>query len=157
MLIEKEEEIEILRSMLDSSASEHSEKQHANENVRKLMLQQLGVIKTIAGTPTEANQQLLARLMTLNETAANTLIDWESIYQTIDLVYDDFYTRLRDKYKDVLNEKELQLCCLLQADFSTKEINMLTRQSLQTIYQRKTQVRQKLNLPEAEDITMAIL
>lgn len=66
MLIEKEEEIEILRSMLDSSASEHSEKQHANENMRKLMLQQLGVIKTIAGTPTEANQQLLARLMTLN-------------------------------------------------------------------------------------------
>ena len=34
---------------------------------------------------------------------------------------------------------------------------MLTRQSLQTIYQRKTQVRQKLNLPEVEDITMAIL
>ena len=65
MLIEKEE-IEILRSMLDSSASEHSEKQHANENMRKLMLQQLGVIKTIAGTPTETNQQLLARLMTLN-------------------------------------------------------------------------------------------
>lgn len=157
MLIEKEEEIEILRSMLDSSASEHSEKQHANENVRKLMLQQLGVIKTIAGTPTEANQQLLARLMTLNETAANTLIDWESIYQTIDLVYDDFYTRLRDKYKDVLNEKELQLCCLLKADFSTKEINMLTRQSLQTIYQRKTQVRQKLSLAEAEDITTAII
>lgn len=70
---------------------------------------------------------------------------------------DDFYTRLRDKCKDVLNEKGLQLCCLLKADFSTKEINMLTRQSLQTIYQRKTQVRQKLNLPEAEDITMAIL
>lgn len=66
MLIEKEEEIEILRSMLDSSASEHSEKQHVNENMRKLMLQQLGVIKTIAGTPTETNQQLLARLMTLN-------------------------------------------------------------------------------------------
>ena len=94
-----------------------------------------------------------------------------SIGQTIDLVYDGFYTRLRDKYGNVqgsnvqstkeqrplLNEKELQLCCLLKADFSTKEINMLTRQSLQTIYQRKTQVRQKLNLAEAEDITMAIL
>ena len=145
--------------------------------MRKLMLQQLGVIKTIAGTPTEANQQLLARLMALNEATANALIDWSSIYQTIDLVYDGFYTRLVEKYGDkglidkgqsdqglstkegrpVLNEKEIQLCCLLKADFSTKEINMLTRQSLQTIYQRKTQVRQKLNLPEAEDITTAIL
>jgi len=129
-------------------------------------LQQLGVIKTIAGTPTEANQQLLARLMALNEETANALIDWPSIYQTIDLVYDGFYTRLVQKYgvtdqsndsaHPILNEKELQLCCLLKADFSTKEINMLTRQSLQTIYQRKTQVRQKLNLAEAEDITTAI-
>ena len=59
--------------------------------------------------------------------------------------------------RPLLNEKEIQLCCLLKADFSTKEINMLTRQSLQTIYQRKTQVRQKLNLAEAEDITTAII
>lgn len=172
LLLEKEEEIETLRNMLASAdksddrfrnnRSSESEirtgaSQPADVNVRKLMLQQLGVIKTIAGTPTEANQQLLARLMALNEETANALIDWPSIYQTIDLVYDGFYTRLRDKYKDVLNEKELQLCCLLKADFSTKEINMLTRQSLQTIYQRKTQVRQKLNLPEAEDITTAII
>lgn len=162
MLLEKEEEIETLRNMLASA-----DKSDDKESVRKLMLQQLGVIKTIAGTPTEANQQLLARLMALNEETANALIDWPSIYQTIDLVYDGFYTRLVQKYgandqsngsaHPVLNEKELQLCCLLKADFSTKEINMLTRQSLQTIYQRKTQVRQKLNLPEAEDITTAII
>ena len=162
LLLEKEEEIETLRNMLASA-----DKSDDKESVRKLMLQQLGVIKTIAGTPTEANQQLLARLMALNEETANALIDWPSIYQTIDLVYDGFYTRLVQKYgatdqsnnpaHPILNEKELQLCCLLKADFSTKEINMLTRQSLQTIYQRKTQVRQKLNLPEAEDITTAII
>ena len=156
LLLEKEEEIETLRGIIGKGESDQvpSTKE---ADVRKLMLQQLGVIKTIARTPTEANQQLLARLMALNEETANALIDWPSIYQTIDLVYDGFYTCLVQKYGNVLNEKELQLCCLLKADFSTKEINMLTRQSLQTIYQRKTQVRQKLNLPEAEDITMAIL
>ena len=162
LLMEKEEEIETLRTMLAAA-----DKKDDKESVRKLMLQQLGVIKTIAGTPTEANQQLLARLMALNEETANALIDWPSIYQTIDLVYDGFYTRLMQKYgasdqsndsaHPVLNEKELQLCCLLKADFSTKEINMLTRQSLQTIYQRKTQVRQKLSLAEAEDIPTAIV
>ena len=159
LLLEKEEEIETLRGIINKGQNDQvpSDQVGRNADVRKLMLQQLGVIKTIAGTPTEANQQLLARLMALNETTANALIDWSSIYQTIDLVYDGFYTRLRDKYKDVLNEKELQLCCLLKADFSTKEINMLTRQSLQTIYQRKTQVRQKLNLAEGEDITTAII
>ena len=159
LLLEKEEEIETLRGIINKGQSDQvpSDQVGRNADVRKLMLQQLGVIKTIAGTPTEANQQLLARLMALNEETANALIDWPSIYQTIDLVYDGFYTRLVRKYGNVLNEKELQLCCLLKADFSTKEINMLTRQSLQTIYQRKTQVRQKLNLPEAEDITTAII
>ena len=162
LLMEKEEEIETLRTMLTAA-----DKKDDKESVRKLMLQQLGVIKTIAGTPTEANQQLLARLMALNEETANALIDWPSIYQTVDLVYDGFYTRLVQKYgatdqsndsaHPVLNEKELQLCCLLKADFSTKEIHMLTRQSLQTIYQRKTQVRQKLSLAEAEDITASLL
>ena len=160
LLLEKEEEIETLRGIINKGLSDKVPSDQVGStkevDVRKLMLQQLGVIKTIAGTPTEANQQLLARLMAQNETTANALIDWQSIYQTIDLVYDGFYTRLRDKYKDVLNEKELQLCCLLKADFSTKEINMLTRQSLQTIYQRKTQVRQKLNLAEG-DITTAII
>ena len=48
--------------------------------------------------------------------------------------------------------REIQLCCLLKANFSTKVNNMLTRQSLQTIYQRKTQIRQKLSIPEADDI-----
>ena len=190
LLLEKEEEIETLKGLLKVPSDQvPSDKVPSDQvpsdqvgstkeaDVRKLMLQQLGVIKTIAGTPTEANQQLLARLMALNEETANALIDWPSIYQTIDLVYDGFYTRLVQKYGakgqsdqepstsdqetmyqgPVLNEKEIQLCCLLKADFSTKEINMLTRQSLQTIYQRKTQVRQKLNLPEAEDITTAII
>ena len=180
LLLEKEEEIETLRGIINKGLSDQVPSDPVpstkEADVRKLMLQQLGVIKTIAGTPTEANQQLLARLMALNEETANALIDWQSIYQTIDLVYDGFYTRLVEKYGDkgpidkeqndqvpstkegrpLLNEKELQLCCLLKADFSTKEINMLTRQSLQTIYQRKTQVRQKLGLAEGEDITSAI-
>lgn len=163
LLLEKEEEIETLRGIINKGLSDKvpSTKE---VDVRKLMLQQLGVIKTIAGTPTEANQHLLSRLMALNEDTATALIDWQSIYQTIDLVYDSFYSRLVEKYggnatqempdgaHPVLNEKELQLCCLLRADFSTKEINMLTRQSLQTIYQRKTQVRQKLGLDEGDDI-----
>ena len=150
-MIRKEEEIDTLRELLASA-----DKTNDKESVRKLMLQQLGIIKTIVGTPTEANQQLLARLMSLNEDKADALIDWQSIYQTIDLVYDGFYSRLKEQYPNVLNEKEMQLCCLLKAGFSTKEINMLTRQSMQTIYQRKTQVRQRLGLAEGEDIIVCL-
>ena len=74
LLLEKEEEIETLRNMLASAdksddrfrnnRSSESEirtgaSQPADGSVRKLMLQQLGVIKTIAGTPTEANRVLV--------------------------------------------------------------------------------------------------
>ena len=146
LLMQKEEEVETLRNMLNNSRSSDT------ENVQQLMLRQLGLIKTIAGSPTEANQQLLAQLTAMDENKASSLMDWNSIYRTIDVAYDDFHKRIVDKYGNVLNEKEIQLCCLLRADFSTKEINMLTRQSMQTIYQRKTQVRQKLGLAEGEDI-----
>ena len=67
-------------------------------------------------------------------------------------------SNIKDNYVlTMYNEKEIKLCCLLKANFSTKEINMLTRQSLQTIYQRKTQIRQKLSIPEADDILLHLL
>ena len=150
LLLQKEEEVETLRNMLNNSRSRDT------ENVQQLMLRQLGLIKTIAGSPTEANQQLLAQLTAMDESKASSLMDWSSIYHTIDVAYDNFHQRIVEKYGDVLNEKEIQLCCLLRADFSTKEINMLTRQSMQTIYQRKTQVRQKLGLAEGDDIAERI-
>ena len=84
------------------------------------MLQQLGIIKTIVSIPTEANQHLLSRLMALNENKANALIDWQSIFQMIDLVYDGFYTQLNNRYSGILNEKEIQLCCLLKANFQQR-------------------------------------
>ena len=150
LLLQKEEEIETLRNMLNNSTSSDT------ENVQQLMLRQLGLIKTIAGSPTEGNQQLLAQLTAMDENKASSLMDWTSIYRTIDVAYNGFHKRVVEQYGEMLNEKEIQLCCLLRAGFSTKEINMLTRQSMQTIYQRKTQVRQKLGLSEGEDIAEAV-
>jgi DNA-binding CsgD family transcriptional regulator len=80
------------------------------------------------------------------------LLDWDDLYKTIDSLYDGYYTNLRSRYSDVLNEREMQLCCLLKADFSTKEISFVTQQSVRTVYQRKSSVRQKLNMEEKEDI-----
>ena len=56
----------------------------------------------------------------------------------------------------VSNEKEIQLCCLLKANFSTKEISVVTQQSVRTVYQRKSTIRQTLNMPEGEDIASFI-
>lgn len=48
------------------------------------------------------------------------------------------------------------LCCLLKAGFSTKEIMLVTQQSLQTVYQRKSSIRKKTGMPEKADIAAHI-
>ena len=98
---------------------------------------------------------LLIRRMTAianKEVEVDTLLNWKDLYQTIDYIYEDFYTRLEEKHGDLLNEKEIQLCCLLKANFSTKEISIVTQQGIRTVYQRKTVIRQKLGMEEKGDI-----
>jgi len=154
LLREKEEETEALRKLLADSL-------HANANddrfVKKIMLQQLGVIRHAAANPTVANQQLLQRMTDIacGEVNVDSLLNWDDLYKTIDSVYDGYYSRLCSRHGLHLNEKDIQLCCLLKANFSTKEISFVTQQSVRTVYQRKTQVRQKLGLEEKEDIAEA--
>ena len=77
---------------------------------------------------------------------------WDDLYPVIDRVYDGFYSHLHARFGSLLTDKEEQLCCLLRADFTTKEISVLTGQSIPTIYQRKTTIRKKLGMDEKGDI-----
>ena len=43
----------------------------------------------------------------------------------IDMVHDGLYSRIYRKYENILNEKELQLYCLLKSEFSIKEISVV--------------------------------
>lgn len=151
--LEREEEIDALRKLL----SESSESGDSNKNDRffkKILLQQLGVIKIATSNPTTANLELLKKMKKIasKEVDVDTLLNWNDLFQIIDYIYDGFYTSLIKKYGAVLNEKEIQLCTLLKANFTTKEIGVVTQQSVRTIYQRKSTIRQTLQMPEAEDI-----
>ncbi|MBQ8673315.1 MAG: hypothetical protein IJ511_04585 [Bacteroides sp.] len=154
---EKEEELETLRKLVTES-QQHTEKQKDDRFFKSVMLQQLGVIRMAAANPTAANQELLKRMtaITNKEVVVDALLDWQVLYQTIDYIYDGFHRHLLERYADVLNEKEIQLCCLLRANFSTKEIALVTQQSVRTVYQRKTVVRQKLGMEEKENIAEAL-
>lgn len=154
---EREEELETLRKLIAES-QQHTEKQKDDRFFKSVMLQQLGVIRMAAANPTAANQELLKRMtaITNKEVAVDALLDWQILYQTIDYIYDGFHRHLLERYAGVLNEKEIQLCCLLRANFSTKEIALVTQQSVRTVYQRKTVVRQKLAMEEKENIVEAL-
>lgn len=156
-LAEAEERIGILTDMLDKAQQLPStERGDENDEVlfRKVLLQQLGIIRLVARTPTQQNQALLKRISAISggEIPTHDLLVWPDLYPVIDRLYNQFYTRLMHHYGNLLTEKETQICCLLCAGFSTKEISVVTQQTSATIYVRKTSIRKKIGVPEGEDI-----
>lgn len=152
-LIEAEERAETLTRLLEDATKNHPGTEDG-QFFRNILLQQLGMIRLVAKQPTSQNQELLRRIsgITSRELPVESLLVWEDLYPVIDRIYDNFYTKMNSRFGDVLIDKEQQLCCLLRADFSTKEISVVTQQSVPTIYQRKTTIRKKLEMGEKEDI-----
>ena len=151
-IVEKDDELDTLRRMIAESQSCTNERD--DRFFKKVLLQQLGVIRMAAANPTAANQELLKRMQEIadKDVAVESMLNWADLYKTIDYVYDGYHSRLVERFGHMLNERELQLCCLLRANFSTKEISIVTQQSVRTVYQRKTVIRQKLGVEEKSDI-----
>ena len=153
-LAEAEDRIDTLSRMLEEAQKATSEEEKDQAFFKRILLQQLGVIRLVANTPTAQNQALLRRLAEIgNDTApAEELIVWSDLYPIIDRLFDNFHTRLMQRFGSVLTDKEVQTCCLVCAGFSTKEIAVITRQAVSTVYIRKTTARQKMGAPEGADI-----
>lgn len=153
-LIETEERMEALTKLLNDATKSKKEGAEDEYFFKKILLQQLGIIRMVAAQPTIQNQEMLRRISGISnkEIPAESLLAWEDLYPLIDKIYNGFYTLIKQKYGVILLDKEIQLCCLLCAEFSTKEISVVTQQSIPTIYQRKTNIRKKLGMDEKEDI-----
>lgn len=152
---ENEERAEALQKMVDELKSEPAPMQaevHTPEALRHAMLQQLGIIKMVAETPTEQNREMLRKISSIEGETDGELVDWKNVFEMIDNLYSGFYKKLHFKYGDILTPKEEQIIVLMLAGFSTKEISVITGQTTSTIYVRKTSIRKKLGVPEKEDI-----
>ena len=149
----RKEKIEVLQSLLKEAMRSNDENKD-DAFFKKILLQQLGLVRHVATIPTAQNQALLKQISGIanKDIPVEDLLNWNDLYHTIDSIYDNFYTRLLQNYGAVLNDREIQLCCILCAEFSTKEISVVTQQSVRTIYQRKTTIRQKLGMDEKDDI-----
>lgn len=159
-LLATEEKLDALHQLLQEATSstgagkDDSSVLPDSRFFRKVLLQQLGIIRLVATSPTQQNKLLLQQMANIanEQTVTESLLIWDDLYPIIDHVYDHFYSRLLKLASGRLSEKELQLCCLLCAGFSTKEISVVTQQSVRTIYQRKTNIRHALGMNEKDDI-----
>lgn len=151
MIVEAEERAEALQKMVDELQT-LDKQSSGHDSLRRVMLQQLGIIKMVAETPTEQNREMLRKISSINGDTDGALVNWNNVYEIIDNLYSEFYSRLHQLYGDLLTNKEEQIIVLMTAGFSTKEISVITRQTTATIYVRKSSIRKKLGVPEKEDI-----
>lgn len=142
---------EILQRLADESNNSQKDSS-SNEILRRAMLQQLGIIKMVAETPTQQNREMLRKLYSIESDADTSLVNWESVYGMMDNLYSGFYSWLHMRHGGILTEKEEQIIALMVAGFSTKEISVITGQTAATIYVRKSSMRKKLGVAEKEDI-----
>lgn len=156
--LESEERAEALQAMVDELQNTPlvSTDSDSKETLRRAMLQQLGIVKMVAETPTEQNREMLRRISAIDAEIGDNMVNWKNIYDIIDNLYGNFYTQLHSKYAPTLTDKEEQIIVLMVAGFSTKEIAVVTVQSAATIYVRKTSIRHKLGIAEKEDIVAGL-
>lgn len=156
-LLEAEERIDTLNEMLRQvKKSENSDDK--NTMLKRMVLQQMGILKTFAASPTSQNQEALRKISSIGAQpdSQGDLVDWDNLYAMVDELYEGFHDKLGKHYQGLFTDKETQIICLLKADFSTKEIGVLTQQSSATIYVRKSAIRKKLNTPEGGDFIAQI-
>ena len=152
--VEAEERAEVLQRMVDELKAPSSSS--GQDSLRRAMLQQLGIIKMVAETPTEQNREMLRKLSSIESDTGGALVNWRNVYEIIDNLYSGFYTHIHDSYGEILSDKEEQIIVLMMAGFSTKEMSVITSQTMATIYTRKSTIRRKLSVPEKEDIVAFI-
>ena len=83
-------------------------------------------------------------------------VNWKDFYVSINILYDGFAEKVQAAYTDILNEREIQLCCLLKVNMDTTEIACIMKQQINTVRARKTSIRKKLQAPDAADIVAFI-
>lgn len=150
-IIDAEERAETLQKMVDEMKMPTAETS-GQEALRRAMLQQLGIIRMVAETPTEQNREMLRKISSIGNDTKGALVNWANVYDIVDNLYSAAYTRIHERYGDILSEKEEQIIALMLAGFSTKEISVVTAQTAATIYVRKSSIRKKLGVAEKEDI-----
>ncbi len=150
-LIEAEERIEALEQLAKVATVSSTEDKPVL--FKKILLQHIGIIRTFADSPTSQNQEALRKISNVgsSQSGSEALVNWNELYPVIDELYDGFHSKLLSDYPGVFSEREIQILCLLRAEFSTKEIGVLIQQTSNSIYVSKTSIRKKLNLPAKDD------
>ncbi len=106
----------------------YDEQKVCQDKFRTLLIEKLEISKKLAllsGQPLDKNKSFLEMYSKVVGERAIEL-DWTELYFTINFLYNNFHLKVTQQFA-VLNEKEIQLCCLLRAGFKSDEIAFVIR------------------------------
>lgn len=132
--------------------------QEKQNDTKALLMHELAVTRELARLSGEAAPRNVNFVKMYDELLGDIYpseLEWENFYKLINGIFDNFYTRLKDKYPD-LSERDMQLVCLLKGEFRTDEIAVVMKTSVAMVLKRKSQLRKKLNLGDRADIVQLI-
>ncbi len=118
-------------------------------SLRNIVLHNFNILRKVAlldqyviNSP--ANDKLLKRF---HEIVYNNQegINWDILYETMNKLHNDLFTRLREEFPEV-DESEFRICCLSIARFTNIEIGLLMNYSVNTINAKKAALRKKLGV-----------
>ena len=151
-ILQMEQNLETMKGMLKGY----------NENklsLKQALLEELDIAKKIAQlhtVPTNTTEYNQTYFKIFGKNMAEKL-DWNNnLYPVIDKLYDGFVEKLREKYPD-LPEKDIQLCCLLRADFKIEEITFIQGYSdVTTTQTSKNRLRMKMGFPGMKEFLSSL-
>lgn len=128
-----------------------------DEEVKAMIQRDMEVARRISYLKYSANDKgirLLQEIEKLNLLNGNKLLNtqWNDFFRHIDIIFDEFYSKLMQRYSSLLGNKEVQLCCMLIAGFRAEEIAAVWGQSIYTVHKYKTGIRKKISPPEGKDL-----
>lgn len=150
-ILEAESTIHELQQM----AKSYDEKENS---FRSILLHHFNILKKAASLEMYINEESKKRdhhlLKIINEIVyGQETLNWDLLYDTMNQLYDGFFERLRNKYPQ-LDETEFRICCLSCTKFSSSEISVILKLSVNTIQMKRSAIRKKIgvgtfgNLPE---------
>jgi ATP/maltotriose-dependent transcriptional regulator MalT len=125
-------------------------------NLRNLIAKYLDIYRKASSTEREMNEnkKLSGKefVQKMNKILYGQVEhDWDKLYQAMDGSYSGFFSKLKEQYSQ-LTESEHKICCLTYAGFDNTEIALNLDLAKNTIQQRKSEIRQKLNIEERGNI-----
>lgn len=109
------------------------------------ILQRAAALEYLVQKSGDKQSKLLVKKF--NEIAYGSyIVEWDVLYTIMNTIHENFLDKLNANYKDLLDETELRVCCLIYSKMNSQEIAVILQLSVNTVHAKTTSIRKKFGV-----------